>query len=352
MADAAADDWLASTVIEPAAAFDGVADQVLGAGVPQAAFLPARRTAETLHWRMRDVTYVHNPGRAFRAGVKVAPTCRAVSMAPDDAVIARWLAGPREAVRDARVFCGTNRLNQNYYHQLVDIIPAVASYAADPGFADGLLLGPNAGSVPMLRAALALAGVAPPPLLAVSAIPRDFDDLTFCSLLNGDAGPSRIRLSVYDRMIAGAAAAEAVLDPPRAIYVWRADSAARPMRNEDALVERLEALGVMPVLLSGLTLAEQIRLFQAAPLVIGPHGAGLANVVFARAGAVLYELFPSHFIDACMARLAWLRGVHYWCDVHPAEPRPGLAINDTPWSVDIDAVVRQVETILARYDRG
>jgi hypothetical protein len=30
------------------------------------------------------------------------------------------------------------------------------------------------------------------------------------------------------------------------------------MRNEDALVERLAALGVTPVLLSGLTLAEQI----------------------------------------------------------------------------------------------
>jgi hypothetical protein len=100
MADAAAGDWLRSTVIEPAAAFAGVADQVLGARVPhaaQAAFLPARRTAETLHWRMRDVTYVHNPGRAFRAGVPVAPTCRAVSLAPDDAVIAQWLAGARRA---------------------------------------------------------------------------------------------------------------------------------------------------------------------------------------------------------------------------------------------------------------
>jgi len=348
MDEAVRGDWLRSSLIEASAPFASRTDRVLGADLPPAAqadFAPCRASAEVRTWRMHDVTYLRHPGRAYRDGALIEPTYREVFDAEPD-MVRRQLAGPHRRVDVGRVFCATNRFNANYYHQLVDVIPAVAAYAGDPGFAHGMLLGPNEDYVPLLRAGLALAGVTPPPLLpAALAGPLDIADLTFCSLLNGDDRPSLFARSVYDRMAAAAGPAEG----PSLIYVWRADSPTRPMRNEDALVDALAGLGVAPVLLSALTLAEQVRLFGAARLVIGPHGAGLANVVFAPPGAVLYELLPSHYVKPHMSRLAELRGLHYWCDVHPAETRPGLWRHHTPWWVDIDAVLARVSAILRLY---
>ncbi len=103
---------------------------------------------------------------------------------------------------------------------------------------------------------------------------------------------------------------------------------------------------VEPVVLSTLSLDQQIALFRNARLVIGPHGAGLANVVFSAPNTVLYELLADHRINSCMNRLAQLRGVHYWCDVHMGEDRHGL----WPWTVDLAAVERRLRDLRSVYD--
>jgi hypothetical protein len=351
MDEAVRGDWLRSSLIEASAPFASRTDRVLGDGLPpgaQADFAPCRTNAEVRNWRMHDVTYLRHPGRAYRDGALVEATYREVFDA-DSEMVRRQLAAPHRRLDVGRVFCATNRFNANYYHQLVDVIPTVAAYAHDPGFARGLLLGPNEEYVPLLRAGLELAGVTPPPLLPPTLTgPLDIADLTFCSLLNGGDRPSLFCRSVYERMAAAAGPAGG----PALIYVWRADSTGRPMRNEDDLVDALAGLGVTPVLLSALTLAEQVRLFRGARLVIGPHGAGLANVVFAQPGGVLYELLPSHYLKPHMSRLAELAGLHYWCDVHPAETQPGLWRHHTPWRVDIGAVLARVSAILRLYRLG
>jgi hypothetical protein len=200
MDEAVCSDWLRSSLVEASAPFASTADRVLGAGLPLAAqdeFARCRATAEVRTWRMQDVTYLRHPGMAYRDGALVAATYREVFDA-DPAAIRRRLAGPHRRLDVGRVFCATNRFNCNYYHQLVDVIPAVAAYADDPGFARGLLLGPHESVVPLLRAGLELAGIAPPPLLpppAAPDVPLDIADFTFCSLLNGGDGmPGWLRL--------------------------------------------------------------------------------------------------------------------------------------------------------------
>ena len=196
---------------------------------------------------------------------------------------------------------------------------------------------------------LELAGVALPRMEIVSpATPMDVGDLTFSSYLSHSSLISIFSRSIFDRMAARVSAEAARMPTRRNIYVWRADTRARVMRNEDELVERLvQRLGVQPVVLSTLTLDEQILLFKGAQVVIGPHGAGLANIVFCRPNTVLYELIPHHYINPVVNHLAQLRGMHYWCDVHRAETRPDLWRHQTPWTVDIEAVERRVEEILS-----
>jgi Glycosyltransferase 61 len=75
----------------------------------------------------------------------------------------------------------------------------------------------------------------------------------------------------------------------RRIYVSRKLTTARRVINDDAVVEVLRDSGFDIVYLEQMPLAEQIRIFRESDVVIGPHGAGLANIVFSNHGTTLIE---------------------------------------------------------------
>jgi capsular polysaccharide biosynthesis protein len=80
--------------------------------------------------------------------------------------------------------------------------------------------------------------------------------------------------------------------PGRRLYITRADAPVRRLSNEDALLARLRPFGVEKLSLTGLPVREQLRILSEASVVIGPHGAGLTNVIFADADVRVVELFP------------------------------------------------------------
>jgi Glycosyltransferase 61 len=344
--------WIERHVLEASAPFNSTADLVLGTDLPE----PGRRgfgrgtiTDPAENWRMQGVTLLPALGLIFKDGHVVDATRYCIFPAEETAA-SRNLAGHHHRLQGKKAYVALNRVCGNYFHLLTQIIPAVAGYAATPGFSQGSLL-LNTSTPPLLRG-LQLAGIDLPEIIKVDpAVPLDIDNLTFSSLLSEPSLLSPFCLSVFDRMLQRATAvdADAKLAKP-IVYVWRADSAARPLINEDELVERLvQAYGVEPVVLSLLSLEEQIVLFRNARVVIGPHGAGLANVVFCSPATILYELLPNHYVNPCINQLAQLRGLHYWCDVHEAQSRPGLWRHQVPWTVDIDLVERRLDAILATY---
>jgi hypothetical protein len=76
----------------------------------------------------------------------------------------------------------------------------------------------------------------------------------------------------------------------RRIYINRQDAELRKLTNEPELERALAALGIESVSLDGLPFTEQVDLFASAELVVGPHGAGLANVAFCGPGTRVIEL--------------------------------------------------------------
>ncbi|NBB76845.1 MAG: DUF563 domain-containing protein, partial [Bacteroidetes bacterium] len=66
----------------------------------------------------------------------------------------------------------------------------------------------------------------------------------------------------------------------RRIYVSRADAKSRRVMNEDEILPLLQAYGFEKVILSESTFKEQVSLFRSAEMVIGPHGAGLTNLIW------------------------------------------------------------------------
>src|SRR5690606_30195157 len=84
---------------------------------------------------------------------------------------------------------------------------------------------------------------------------------------------------------------------PKRLYVSRKGLQWRNVLNEAEVLEVLAPLGFESVALDGLSVLEQAALFRDAEMVIAPHGAALANLVFASPGAKVVEILPRKLQD-------------------------------------------------------
>jgi capsular polysaccharide biosynthesis protein len=94
----------------------------------------------------------------------------------------------------------------------------------------------------------------------------------------------------------------------RRIYISRRGR--RKVLNEDALVVRLSRHGFEVVDPESLPFAEQVELFYDAEIVVGTHGAGLTNLLFADRARVI-EIFPTSRVFPHYALLAASLGLSY-----------------------------------------
>ena len=125
------------------------------------------------------------------------------------------------------------------------------------------------------------------------------------------------------------------------IYVSRAGARRRRVVGEEALRAALEARGFVTVRLEERSWAEQIALFRAARVVVAPHGAGLANLVFCAAETRVVELFARDYVNPGYWRVAALGGLDYRPVVAAGlgEPREERTANGTDIAVAVGAVL-------------
>ena len=105
------------------------------------------------------------------------------------------------------------------------------------------------------------------------------------------------------------------------IYISRENARRRRVANEAELWPQLSARGFVKLKLEELTWREQINAFRHARIVVAPHGAGLANLVFCQAGATVAELFNRSYVNPCFWQVAALRNLDYRPLV-PSSPEP------------------------------
>lgn len=129
------------------------------------------------------------------------------------------------------------------------------------------------------------------------------------------------------------------------IYVTRENARRRRVSNEAELWAQLERRGFAKVRLEELTWREQINAFRHARCVVAPHGAGLANVMFCRAGATIVEFFNNSYVNGIFWRLAALSGLDYRPVVAAAgEPLAQIsARNRDDITVDVAQVMAAVK---------
>jgi hypothetical protein len=95
------------------------------------------------------------------------------------------------------------------------------------------------------------------------------------------------------------------------IYVSREKAHYRKPTNEQEVRHFLESRGFVTVELENMMVAEQIDVFNRAVIVVGTHGAGLANITFCPPDARLLELFPPSYRDSSFRLLSQSLGLGY-----------------------------------------
>ncbi|WP_435144633.1 glycosyltransferase family 61 protein [Halobaculum sp. P14] len=190
--------------------------------------------------------------------------------------------------------------NFGYFHWTTDWLArldAVRRYEADSGAEPSVLLPPDV--TPWMLQSLDAAGVPEERRVHWSGERIGVDRLLVPSVRRvvHDDEPRDVDVldpDALDWLRATMRANTADVDPPddvtSRIYVSRADADARRVRNESALMDALSKYGFTRVVPSRLTVPEQVATFRDADVVVGPHGAGLTNALYAD-DATLLEFF-------------------------------------------------------------
>lgn len=202
----------------------------------------------------------------------------------------------------------------NYYHWLIEIFPRLMLVDGCVDLVNIPLLVP-VDAPQYIFETLELAGLTHRVQFLNNGI-YQFDALYIPSALSPPSHPSSFSVNwVRDKLLK-----ETLHQTPsakRRIYVSRRDAPIRFTTNEAELLILLKEYNFDCVVLSEMTVADQIETFSNAEFVISNHGAGLTNLVFCKAGTVAIELFVQGWFTNAFYHIALLRNLQYGFMVCP-----------------------------------
>ena len=191
----------------------------------------------------------------------------------------------RAPIIDATAVMLCDRQQTNIYHFLAEICPkviAIEEFAMTPS-ESAFVAAPIAVNVEALRCLgvdgdRIMTADAESPLRARRAIVIQ----NFAQPFGPHTISARVAAAIRSRLTPGMAA--------KRIYIDRRTAVRRRCTNESKLIERLEGLGFRAIAPERLPFTEKAALFSAAEMVVAPHAAGLAHVMFAPPGVKVLEI--------------------------------------------------------------
>lgn len=132
------------------------------------------------------------------------------------------------------------------------------------------------------------------------------------------------------------------------IFISRANARYRRLLNESELYPVLAEHGIRAMLPEKLTFPEQVRLFSNASVIIGQHGAGLTNMLFARRGSKVLELHGPKVTRYHYWMMANILGHSYDCLVGREKSETCKNITEPDFFVDVTACAARIANVLAQ----
>lgn len=229
----------------------------------------------------------------------------------------------------------------NYGHFLLDCLSSLGALDEANLLEGRLLLTPPLNAWQAEAVALYF-GEAPHVLRQLDTPIVAVDDLVFASAMDHFLHAPNWPLDrVRERMLANIERSQTGMSR---IYLSRRRDMKRRMINEVELEARLAERGFAIVYPEDMSVAEQIALFRDADVIVAPTGAALANTLFCKPTAKIFEIQPTNYVGI------WVRGVchlvgaiwHGYFAPSPlsesdleieGEARPGILFE---WAVPID----------------
>lgn len=127
------------------------------------------------------------------------------------------------------------------------------------------------------------------------------------------------------------------------IYISRANAYHRKVVNEEEVMGFLGKYGFVRLHFEAKSVADQAKIFSSAKVVIAPHGAALANLVFSAPGTKVIELFAPSWVRHTYWIISQHCGIDYYRLLSEGSPDPTAA-----WNLrqDIKVNIKQLEAQL------
>ena len=229
----------------------------------------------------------------------------------------------------------------NYYHWLFDSLPRIHLLEWLRPYLE--LYAVPAALDPVRYETLDLLGISREQLLLLQP-----NDKVFCEHLAVPSLPGSLG-AVPDWAIRFLQKSflSAIDDLPRRrqqTYLVRGSLPLRPVLNEEAVIDIMRDRGFEIVQTDKLSFLEQVRLFRDSEIIVSPHGAALANLVFCENASVLEFFSPGYFRPDSYYTLATQLSLPYHFQVSPVpERRDPLASQ----RVNIDELRRNLDHMQA-----
>lgn len=250
-----------------------------------------------------------------------------------------WLPKPRRLRGSAAVLaCGVG--HRNYYHWISEIMPRLGMLR-EAGIEPDYYLAPTRH--PFHRATLTAAGIDRHRIVAVNKYSHYQADMLYAMpYVHAEMEP-RNSDWLY-RQMATRPWSATKCQPRRNIYIARRPHDPRYIVNETEILAALQPWKFEKYYLEDLPAREQIKLFQQAEFVIGPHGAGLVNLVFCNAGTRVIEIGSPARPSALFYYIAHNRGLRY-CNFYGEAVAQRM--DESAIRVDVRALVDCVDEMSA-----
>ena len=212
-----------------------------------------------------------------------------------------WLPRKKRISGQVAVLASTG--SANYYHWLFDVLPRLEILRKA-----GFLQNPNLSFIlerplnTFQRESLRYYGFNLPRVFFLQDFPyMECEEMILPSLPGriGDVPPW-----VCDFLRGPQVGLSSTTNKKNMYFITRRKTTSRNLLNEQPLLDSLAGLGVQAVEPQDLPFPEQVSLFANADVVIGTHGAGLANIVFCKPKSQVVELIPSEYRNKCYWALA------------------------------------------------
>lgn len=186
----------------------------------------------------------------------------------------------------------------NYYHWVLDVLPRLL-FAERFDRLRGMPVIVQRGITQTQRESLQILGIPPDRLIEFNGHHWQVEQLYYIQ-----PGWTTNPTPLHAQWLRERFAPQSLTRSTRRLYISREDARSRRIINETDFVKELVLYGFEVVTLSGMSFADQVRLFNEAEIIVGPHGAGFTNAVFAQPGTTLIELFSPSCMNGCFWALA------------------------------------------------